>query len=59
MVVLAPHGASGTYGQLSGIEADTLYAHHVTVLHDRLPFHRETEVVLDLYMYTLRPYIIT
>ena len=42
MVVLAPHGASGTYGQLSDIGADTKRASRDGFA--RRSFNREIEV---------------
>ena len=43
MVVLAPHGVSGTYGQLYMAHEPTLYALHITVL-QRLTFYRDTKL---------------
>ena len=43
MVVLSPHGVSGTYGQLYMAHEPTLYALHITVL-QRLTFYRDTKL---------------
>ena len=51
MVVLAPHGVSGTYGQLYMAHEPTLYALHITVL-QRLTFYRDTKLCVHDHIST-------